>query len=138
MESDLRWRQRLSNYLRAISELEEAVVLSRSRQLSKLEIQGLIQCFEYTFELAWQTLKDLLENRGQTGFIGSRDVFRQSFKLGLISEGEVWMEMIKSRNLTSHLYDQGTANGVAELIVNSYLPKFIQLRQTLTKIKGDE
>ena len=72
---------------------------------NKLEEQGLIQSFEYTCELAWNTLTDLFEDQGESNILGSRDAFRLAFKRGLIEDGEAWMEMIKGRAPTSHTYN---------------------------------
>ncbi len=67
-----------------------------------LEEKGMIQGFEFTHELARKTLKDFLESRGVQDLYGARDVTRKAFQTGLIQNGEVWMDMIQSRNLTSH------------------------------------
>ena len=97
-QSERRWVRRFNNFVKAFAQLEEAVKLSRQRELSKLEQQGLIQAFEYTHELAWKTMKDFLEERGAQNIYGSKDATREAFKAGLIDNGEVWMEMIQSRN----------------------------------------
>src|SRR5271157_3917726 len=89
---DIRWIQRFQNYQKAFAQLIQAVELSRQRALSKLEKQGLIQGFEYTHELAWNTLKDFLEARGTTNLFGSRDATRAAFALGLLEQGEIWMQ----------------------------------------------
>ncbi len=107
---DIRWIQRFDNFKRALAQLTMGVELLRQRSLSLLEEQGLIQAFEYTHELAWNVLKDYLtEYGGMVGLIGSRDTTREAFRRDLITEGEIWMEMIKSRNLSSHTYNQDTA-----------------------------
>ena len=121
---DIRWKQRFDNYTKAYQELSEAIVLVHSRNLSKLEKQGLIQGFEYTHELAWKVLKDYLEEQGHVGLMGSKDTTREAFKRGLIQNGEVWMEMIESRNLTSHTYNQNLADKEFESIVNKFYPEF--------------
>ncbi len=100
---DTRWIQRFNNYKKALKQLEEAVELMEKRELSRLEKQGVIQSFEYTHELAWKTLKDFLVSRGNTNIFGSRDATKEAFTLGLIDNGEAWMQMIKSRNITSHI-----------------------------------
>ncbi|MET4001075.1 nucleotidyltransferase substrate binding protein [Marinobacterium sp. MBR-109] len=119
---DVRWHQRLQNYRSAFNELDEAVALSNQRGLSKLEEQGLIQAFEYTYELAWNTIKDFYQNQGETGIQGSRDAIRLAFERGLIESGESWMAMIKSRTLTSHTYNRETARLIADQILNHYHP----------------
>jgi nucleotidyltransferase substrate binding protein (TIGR01987 family) len=101
------------------------------RALSKLEKQGVIQSFEYTHELAWKTMKDFLESRGRTDLFGSKDVTREAFKLGLLEEGETWMQMIQSRNLTSHTFDETTANDIVNQIETQYFGAFVKLRLRL-------
>ena len=124
MKSDVRWKQRFSNYLKALQTLDEAEALARTRALSKLEQQGLIQSFEFTHELAWNVFKDYLIDKGITGLIGSKDATRSAFKNGLIEQGDAWMEMIADRNLTSHTYDQETAQTIATHILERYYPAF--------------
>jgi nucleotidyltransferase substrate binding protein (TIGR01987 family) len=99
-DPDIRWQQRFSNYRLALSWLDEGVSLARQRLLSDLEKQGLIQVF--THELAWNVMKDYFAYQGTTSIMGSRDAAREAFDKGLIADGEAWMEMIKSRNQTSH------------------------------------
>jgi nucleotidyltransferase substrate binding protein (TIGR01987 family) len=134
---DIRWIQRFNNFAKALSQLKEAVVLAQKRSLSKLEEQGLIQAFEFTHELAWNTVKDFLEDRGLQDLYGSRDTTRQAFKTGLIENGEIWMAMIQSRNLTSHTYDEATAAQIASAIITAYFSEFEKLRSKLAKIKKE-
>jgi len=117
---DVRWMQRFAHFRKAFAQLQEAVELSEQRELSKLEQQGLIQAFEYTHELAWNTLKDFLEERGVGPLYGSKDTTREAFKTGLIENGAVWMHMITSRNLTSHTYNEATAATIVSAILGSY------------------
>lgn len=128
---DIRWHQRFDNYRKALSQLNEAIEIMNSKQLSNLEKQGVIQSFEYTHELAWKTLKDFLLSRGTVDLFGSRDVVRESFQLGLIENGEIWMEMIKSRNLTSHTYNEATADEIITLIHDHYFSEFVLLQDKL-------
>jgi nucleotidyltransferase substrate binding protein (TIGR01987 family) len=125
---DIRWKQRFDNFKRALHQLTLAVELSRQRPLSDLEKQGLIQGFEYTHELAWNVLKDFLEYEGVQGVIGSRGAAREAFKRGLIENGQAWMDMIESRNLTSHTYNQDTAEALAKDILQTYHPCFLALQ----------
>ena len=133
---DVRWHQRLQNYRSAFNELDEAVALSNQRGLSKLEEQGLIQAFEYTYELAWNTIKDFYQNQGETGIQGSRDAIRLAFERGLIESGESWMAMIKSRMLTSHTYNRETARLIADQILNNYHPLLKDLLVALEHSAG--
>jgi nucleotidyltransferase substrate binding protein (TIGR01987 family) len=132
---DTRWIQRFNHFNKALSQLKEAVALAPKRPLSKLEEQGLIQAFEFTHELAWNTLKDFLEERGVQDLYDSRDSTRQAFKTGLIQNGEVWMNMIQSRNLTSHTYDEATAPQIASAIRTSYFSEFEKLQIKLVEMK---
>ena len=135
---DVRWKQRFNNYSKAFSELQDGLKLTNERVLTKLEQQGLIQGFEYTHELAWNLLKDYLEFQGHVGLIGSRDTTREAFKRGLIDDGETWMEMIKSRNLTSHAYNRDIAEFVYTAIVTRYAPLFRALHTEFFKRGAEE
>lgn len=130
---DIRWVQRFHNFSRALNELEEGISLAVQRPLTKLEQQGLIQGFEFTHELAWKTLKDFLEERGSAVIYGSKDASREAFRLSLIENGEVWMQMIESRNRSSHTYDRNIADKIAADIRESYYPEFVKLRTTLER-----
>lgn len=123
-EKDIRWKQRFSNYIKAFNQLSEAVELANQRALSKLERQGLIQSFEYTHELAWQVLRDFFMYQGNPEIRGSRDATREAFQNNLIDEGDVWMDMIKSRNLTSHTYNEEVASEIAEKVSSTYYDAF--------------
>ncbi|MGR3318333.1 MAG: nucleotidyltransferase substrate binding protein [Candidatus Anammoxibacter sp.] len=130
---DIRWEQRFSNYRKALTQLQKFIDKGK---LSDLEEQGLIKAFEYTFELAWSTLKDFLEYKGQTGIYGSRDAIRKAFQLGLIEDGESWMDMIESRNKTSHTYNEETAKEICEAVVKLYYPSFKQLAEKLEDLRS--
>ena len=128
MGQDVRWQQRFSNYRRALEQLESFL---EPPALNEREQQGLIKAFETTFELAWNTLRDLLRSQGNIDLLGSRDTLREAFRLDLISHGEIWMQMIQDRNLTSHTYNRSTADTISTHISVSYLPCFQQLRSRL-------
>ena len=121
---DIRWHQRLANYEKAFSRLAAAVELASQRPLSDLEKQGLIQAFEFTHELAWNVMKDYFAWQGTVDITGSRDATRESFSKGLVADGEGWMEMIRSRNKTSHTYNEEVANEIAARITGQYAPLF--------------
>jgi nucleotidyltransferase substrate binding protein (TIGR01987 family) len=135
---DIRWIQRFSNYRKAFAQLKEAVVLANERPLSKLEQQGLIQAFEFTHELAWNTLKDFLESRGAQTVYGSKDTTRAAFQSGLIENGEAWMDMIMSRNLTSHTYNEETAAKIIHAIQSAYFAEFEAIIARLEKLKRED
>ncbi len=135
---DIRWIQRFNNYKKALKQLQDAVELMKERELSILEKQGVIQAFEYTHELAWKTLKDFLEDRGNTDIYGSRDATKKAFSLGLLEDGETWMQMIKSRNLTSHTYDESTADGIISLVKDLYFDQFEKLKIKMEELEKEE
>lgn len=136
MEQDMRWHQRLENYSKALGQLKKAVALSKERELSDLEEQGLIQAFEFTHELSWNLLKDYLVFQGNSSITGSRDATREAFRLGLISDGENWMEMIKSRNQSSHTYNEGIAEEISTKITANYYPLFKELEEKMYEFKA--
>jgi nucleotidyltransferase substrate binding protein (TIGR01987 family) len=123
-QNDIRWKQRLENFSSAYEQLKAAVELSKTRELTDLEKQGIIQAFEFTHELAWNVLKDYFDYQGGNLITGSRDATREAFNKGLIKDGDTWMEMIKSRNQTSHTYNKNTANEIVNHIQNQYFKLF--------------
>jgi nucleotidyltransferase substrate binding protein (TIGR01987 family) len=135
LTQDIRWIQRLNNYHKALNQLRKFIAKG---ELNELEEQGLIQAFEYTHELAWNTLKDFLESRGNQAIYGSRDATREAFKLGLLEDGEGWMDMIQSRNKTSHTYNEDTAKEIVNDILTRYFLLFEQLREAMERLKVQE
>ena len=135
---DIRWLQRFQNYQKAFAQLTQAVDLSRQRALSKLEQQGLIQGFEYTHELAWNTLKDFLEARGAAAIFGSRDTTRAAFTAGLIDQGEVWMQMIQSRNQSTHTYNEEMMTQIVTAVIQTYMAEFTKLQSKFEQLHSAE
>lgn len=135
MQEDIRWQQRYSNFRKALNQLREAVNLSRKRTLNDLEKQGIIQAFEYTHELAWNTMKDFLLERGNKNIFGSKDATRMAYKLELINNGDIWMDMIQSRNKTSHTYNDEIAEEIYQKIVSYYFVNFLEFEEIMQKIK---
>ncbi len=123
-DPDIRWKQRFSNFQRALQQLADATELRSQRPLSLLEQQGLIKAFEFTQELAWNVMKDYLAWQGVTAITDSRDAIREAFRVGLVADGEGWMETIAARNRSSHTYDERSANELAQMICDRYLPLF--------------
>lgn len=138
MPADIRWKQRFSNYVRALKTLTEAVQLAKERHLTKLEEQGMVQGFEFTHELAWNVLKDYLEDKGIVGLIGSKDATREAFKNGLIEDGTAWMDMIKARNLSSHTYNPETAEEIVENVLTRFYPQFELMARKFATLAEDE
>jgi len=132
VEQDIRWEQRFNNYKKAFTQLEKFI---DKGELSELEMQGLVKAFEYTYELAWTTMKDFLEYRGQVDIYGSRDAIRMAFQLGLVADGGLWMDMLNSRNKTSHTYNEETAQEICRAVTEEYFPAFYQLIKKLDSIR---
>lgn len=135
---DVRWIQRFNNYKKALKQLMEAVELTKERELSNLEKQGLVQAYEFTQELSWKVLKDFMQSRGIQDLFGSKDAVREAFKIGVIENGDIWMDMIKSRNLTSHTYNESAIEEIIDLIVNKYYEEFKNFNQRMDKLKEKE
>ena len=121
---DIRWKQRLNNFSQAYGQLKSAIEITQKRKLNDLEIQGLIKAFEFTHELAWNVMKDYFDYQGTVMITGSRDATREAFNKGLLKNGNLWMEMIKSRNQTSHTYNINIANEIVTKIKNEYFGLF--------------
>jgi len=130
-DKDIRWIQRFSNYQKALKQLSKFI---EKKDLNELEEQGLIQSFEYTHELAWNTLKDFLESRGNEKIYGSKDATREAFKLNLIESGDVWMDMIQSRNESSHTYNDEISKKISQSIINKYHSEFVTLESKLKEL----
>jgi nucleotidyltransferase substrate binding protein (TIGR01987 family) len=132
---DIRWIQRLDNFSSALSQLKAAIQIQQNRELTDLEKQGLIQAFEFTHELAWNVLKDYFVYQGNSSITGSRDATREAFQKNLISQGDVWMEMIKSRNLTSHTYNKKIANEIVDKTIQMFFPAFCEFEKKMESLK---
>ena len=134
-DKDIRWQQRFVNYKRALRKLSEAVDMDYE-EMSELEIEGLIQRFEYTYELAWRTLWDLLIERGHT-YLKEKEynkpahVIEQALKDAYIINEKGWKKMRDSRNLTSHTYDEETADEIANDTISLFHSLFLQLETRL-------
>ncbi|MCU7490801.1 MAG: nucleotidyltransferase substrate binding protein [Bacteroidota bacterium] len=135
MEKDIRWQQRFSNYKKALSQLEKFIIHGN---LNELEKQGLVKAFEYTYELAWNTLKDFYESQGEAGLQGSRDAIQLAFNRGLIINGTDWMQMLKDRNRTAHIYNLQIADEITENILKKYFTLLTSLKNEFDKIMKKE
>ena len=133
---DIRWIQRLNHYGNGLDKLKDAMEIASERDLSELEKIGVIKVFEFTYELAWNVLKDFFESLGETGIRGSKDAFSLAFNRGLMPEGTL-VKMIESRNQTTHTYNQETANKIFHEICENYYAVFEQLRNTLLQEKDN-
>ena len=136
-----RWEQRLDSYHKALARLAEIVGASKKRALNEFERDGLVQRFEFTHELSWKLMKAYSEYQGFDGIGGSRDATRKAFEMSLISDGQSWMDMIKSRNETSHNYDGSMADDVVDSIINRFYPllaDFYQKMNSLSALTPDD
>lgn len=126
-----RYEQRLKDFENAFIKLKEG---TQKENPDDLEIDGVLQRFEFTFELAWKTLKDYMEYQGFSNKIGSpREIIQQAFKHGLIEDGETWIKMMLSRNALSHLYDENTSRKIYEEIKKQYIELLETLIEKLKK-----
>ena len=131
---DIRWQQRFANYKKALGLLTKFI---EKGDLNELEEQGLIKAFEYTYELAWNVIKDFLADRGNKSIYGSRDAIREAFSAGLIEDGEGWMEMYADRNKTSHTYNEETADEITGNVFKRYFSLFLALREKMEALSEE-
>lgn len=134
-QQDIRWQQRFSNLKKAFSQLEKFIAF---QDLNEMEEQGLIKAFEYTYELSWKTLQDFLIEIGYENIVGPKPVIEQCFKDGYIVDGMAWMRMHQSRNLTSHTYDEQTAQEIIRGIRTEYFLLFTDLVARLEQEKSKD
>ena len=134
MDKDIRWIQRFDKYKKAFGSLTADVELSKEKELSNIEQRGLIQAFEYTYELAWNTIKDFYLSIGETDIQGSRDAYRMAFNRKLVSN-KTLIETVRSRQLTSNTYNEETADEIYNDIINKYYDAFKELLISLENQK---
>jgi nucleotidyltransferase substrate binding protein (TIGR01987 family) len=127
---DIRWQQRLHNFNKAMSHLETALQIE---QPDLLQTAGIIQFFEISFELAWKILKDYLEEQGFQDVKSPRAALKKAFEIGLISQGQEWLELLEDRNRTVHTYDEETATEIETLISEKYFPVMKELQNTFNQ-----
>ena len=130
-----RWVQRFDNYLGVLRHLESFVATTETRSLSVAEEFAVIKAFELVFECAWNVLKDFLQESGHSQIYGSRDAIRLAFRVGLIENGEIWLDMIKKRNNTTHAYDEDTARAVSLVVSGEYMNEFRRFRSTFEELR---
>jgi len=127
-QKETRWRQRFQNFQKVYTQFDAAV--KDFEKLSMLEKEGLIQRFEYTFELAWKTLKDYLESQEVIANF-PREVIKSAFHYGLIKNGEVWMDMLEQRNFMTHTYNEEKFKLAVNKIKNEYYFSITQVYNDL-------
>lgn len=142
---DIRWEQRFSNYKKALNQLIKAITILNNKNnydknLSDIIQEALIKRFEFTHELAWKVMKDYAEYQGNINIIrGSRDAYREAFKMEIIEnedDAKTWLFMIKSRNLSTHTYNEKTADDIAKLIIENYFPLFMKFETKMNDLMG--
>jgi nucleotidyltransferase substrate binding protein (TIGR01987 family) len=131
MQNDIRWKQRFYNYQKALVQLTKFI---KKGELSELEEQGIIKAFEYTYELAWNVIKDYYEEQGEVSIQDSRDALRLAFQRGLITDGDNWMNMIKSRIASVHTYNLEVAQQINQDIHDIYFQLFIELKEKMESL----
>lgn len=126
--------QKVENYRQALAQLERAIQVYEANPHDDLYRDGLIQRFEFTVELAWKSLKDYLEDQGFVlGVSSPRAILKEAFAAGVILDAEAWNDILKARNITSHVYDEATAEQVVDMIVNNFVPPLKALADFYTK-----
>lgn len=123
MDKSIRWRQRFNNLENAFQFLKEGL---KKESLDPYQEAGIIQSFEFTFELSWKTLKDFLESMG-TSVDFARDALKEAFAAQIIKDGRLWLEMLEKRNILSHTYNRKQAADAVDLIKKHYFPALEQL-----------
>jgi len=119
MDNDIRWKQRFTNFKKAFLQLKQAVDIYDDNAEDIVK-EGIIQRFKFTHELAWKVMKDFLEHEGYQNITGSRSATRQAFNIGLVEEGQVWINMIESRNRTVHTYHENILEVEYQNVTTSY------------------
>ena len=126
--------QKIENYNSALAQLEQAVAIYQKSQQDALYRDGLIQRFEFTVELSWKSLKEYLDQGFVLAASSPRAVLKDAYAAGVIQDAERWNRILTARNITSHVYDEKTADGVAAQICNDFLP----VLQALGRFYRDE
>jgi nucleotidyltransferase substrate binding protein (TIGR01987 family) len=128
---DIRWKQRFQNFDRAFVLLRDAMALGAT-DLNQLESEGVILRFEYCFQLAWKTAKNYLEQGGFVfAFVSPRQVLKDAFASKLVTDGQVWIDMLDHRNLLSHSYSVQSFENAVQAIRERYLHAFAALHERL-------
>lgn len=132
---DIRWKQRFSNFEKALQHLENALQIKNPDMVQKA---GIIQFFEMSYELAWNTIKDYMEAQGFTEVNSPRTAIKKAFETGLIVNGHSWMDLLIDRNLTAHTYSEEKAAEVEQLIHQKYFPLLKELFESFKAIRHEK
>ena len=128
--SELRWRQRLESLQRALAQLMAALAALGADPGNEVIGIAVIKAYEFSFELSWKTLKDLLSHEGIDALL-PREVLRQAFATGLVDDGQLWIDMLEQRNLMAHTYDLARARQALALIEERFAPALLALAADL-------
>ncbi len=123
------------NFCAAVQRLVEAVAEYRDNPSSTVR-DGVIQRFEFTFELAWKSLKEYMEDQGALGLQFPKQVLKEAYAAGLLDDDRVWLDMLSSRNVTSHIYDDAQAAAVMSDIQQHYLQTLLALARFYAPEEG--
>lgn len=125
--------QKIENYKNAGARLSEALAEYAKNPNSTVIRDGVMQRFEFTFELAWKSLREYMEDQGASmDAIFSKQVFKAAYAAEIISDGQVWLDMLTSRNVTSHVYDDAQAAQVVADIRDRYIGPLAELARFYT------
>lgn len=113
-----RFKERKKEFTNALERLMEAL----KEEETEIVIDGVLHRFEFTFELAWKSMKDYLEYMGVINKVGSpREIIKSAFEYELIDKGGEWIKMMLACNTLSHLYDEATSREIYYDIKNEYI-----------------
>ena len=132
---DVRWKQRFQNFTKSMHYLEQALKIPNPDIVQKA---GIIQFFEMSFELAWNMIKDYLEEQGFIEIKSPRSALKKAFETGIIDNGHDWMDLLLDRNLTAHTYDEEKASDMEQLIQNKYFPLLKALHNSFNQKVDDK
>ncbi|MCL2690422.1 MAG: nucleotidyltransferase substrate binding protein [Chitinispirillia bacterium] len=131
MSDSLRWKQRFENFENAYNVLVRMMERDKLTPDDEAVEMALIQSFEFTYELAWNTMKDYLEHEGFDNLAGSKQVIRTAFQAGLIEDAEGWLNAVQKRNIASHTYDENVLSEGVIFVSNDYFPLVSKLYSDL-------
>ena len=132
---DVRWKQRFQNFTKSMHYLEQALKIPNPDIVQKA---GIIQFFEMSFELAWNMIKDYLEEQGFIEIKSPRSALKKAFETGIIDNGHDWMDLLLDRNLTAHTYDEEKASDMEQLIQYKYFPLLKALHNSFNQKVDDK
>ena len=134
-QDDIRWKQRFANFSKAMGHLENALQIPEPDMVQKA---GIIQFFEMSFELAWDMVKDYLEEQGFVDIKSPRGALKKAFEVNILENGHEWMELLQDRNLTAHTYDEQKATDMEHLIQDKYFPILKELLESFKQKLNEE